>query len=146
MLGAVRLSACVAALALGSCVTSLPTVAAADSVLAPSASDLVGAGLHPVAASTAGVTAALESGLPRSLRAAVARGPAGAAAGARGDEHAAAGAFVLGSTGIAHRVLTAWRRAHRATGLLAHEVFHCFEFSLTPTVWDKVGAWVREGT
>jgi hypothetical protein len=28
---------------------------------------------------------------------------------------------------------------------LAHEVFHCFEFFLTPTVWYKVGAWVREG-
>jgi hypothetical protein len=28
---------------------------------------------------------------------------------------------------------------------LAHEVFHCFEFSLAPTVWDKLGGWVREG-
>lgn len=28
---------------------------------------------------------------------------------------------------------------------LAHEVFHCFEFFLTPAVWDTVGAWVREG-
>lgn len=117
MLGAVRLAACVAALVLGSCLTSLTPVAAADSLLVPSAGDLAGAGLHPVAASTRTVTAVLKAGLARSLRTDVARGPAGIVAGAQGDERVDAAAFLLGSPAIAHRVLTAWRRTHHAAGL-----------------------------
>ena len=115
MRGAVRLAACVVAIAFGGCLAS--SGAAAESALVPSGADLTGAGLHPVAASTSMVTSALEAGLPRSLRRAVARGPAGVAAGARGDEHVSAGAFVLGSPAIAHRVLTAWRRTQDAAGL-----------------------------
>jgi hypothetical protein len=115
MRGAVRVAACVVVIVLGNCLAS--SVAAAESALVPSGADLTGAGLHPVAASTSTVTSALQAGLPRSLRRAVARGAAGVAAGARGDEHVSAGAFVLGSPAIAHRVLTAWRRAHHAPSL-----------------------------
>ena len=115
MRSGVRLAACVVAIVLGSVLTS--SVAVAASALVPSGADLTGAGLHPVAASTSAVTSALEAGLPRSLRRAVARGRAGVSAGARGDEHVSAGAFVLGSPAIAHRVLRAWRRAHHAAGL-----------------------------
>jgi hypothetical protein len=122
MLGAVRLAACVAALVLTSCLMSLTPVAAADSLLVPSAGDLGGAGLHPIAASTRTVSTALEAGLPRSLKQAVARGLAGVVAGARGDEHLDAAAFVLGSQTIAHRVLTAWRQAHHGSAVrLGHD-------------------------
>jgi hypothetical protein len=99
------------------CKVASPAVAAARASFVFPTAELRALGLGPSRASTGSARHQLESGLPRTARAVLAGVPLEASAGREAGRTLAFDAFLLGNSADAARVLTAWRKSHRAAGV-----------------------------
>jgi hypothetical protein len=93
------------------------SAAAATNQLVISPTDIAQLGFHPAGAPVRQAQAALKAGLRAPLQKLIRHARAQASAAGKGRERVTSAAFVFGSSGAAHRVLVAWKRAHHARKL-----------------------------